>query len=135
MSEVAERKNCPYCGESISAIAKKCRFCGEYFDEELRRANLPSPDGIERIFIPVGRPVSAIASGYLALFGIIPVFGLPFSIGALVTGVVALKTIKKSPNLSGSVRAWFGIIVGGLMTLVSLLGLVGMIIAMSVGHR
>jgi hypothetical protein len=116
MSDVTERKSCPACGESIAAVAKKCRFCGEIFDEELRRASMPQPDGIERMLVPVGRPISAIASGYLALFGILPVIGLPFSIGALVTGIVALKAIKKNPQLSGSVRAWFGIIVGGLTT-------------------
>jgi hypothetical protein len=31
---LAETKLCPMCGEEIKAIARKCRFCGEYFDEE-----------------------------------------------------------------------------------------------------
>jgi hypothetical protein len=31
---LAETKPCPMCGEEIKAIARKCRFCGEYFDEE-----------------------------------------------------------------------------------------------------
>ncbi len=129
MSEATQRKNCPFCGESIAAAAKKCRFCGEIFDEELRRANMPTPDGMERMLVPIGRPISSIASGYLVLFGIIPVFGLPFSVVAIVTGMVALKAIKKNPRLSGSVRAWFGIIVGSIMTLISLAGLVGLIVA------
>jgi hypothetical protein len=121
MSEAGARKPCPACGELIMTVAKKCRFCGEYFDEELRRSSIPLPSQAERMLLPVGRPISAIASGYLALFGIIPAFGLPFSIGAFITGVVALKTIKKNPNLSGSGRAWFGIILGGIATLFSLL--------------
>ena len=87
---------------------------------------MTTPGGMERMLLPVGRPVSAIASGYLALFGIIPVFGLPFSVGAFITGIVALKTIKKDPRLSGSVRAWFGVIVGGVMTLISIVALVGL---------
>ncbi len=134
MSQSSERKNCPSCGESIMAIAKKCRFCGTYFDEELRRANMPSASNLERMLVPVGRPISAIASGYLALFGIIPLFGLPLSIGAIITGFVALSAIKKNPDLSGAGRAWFGIIVGGLATLVSLVVAVAMLVA-SFGHR
>jgi hypothetical protein len=134
MSESSERKNCPSCGESIMAVAKKCRFCGTYFDEELRRANLPSTSHVERMLMPVGRPISAIASGYLALFGVIPVFGLPFSIGAIITGFVALSAIKKNPDLSGAGRAWFGIIVGGLATLGSLVVGVAMLIA-NLGHH
>jgi hypothetical protein len=134
MSESSERKNCPSCGESILAVAKKCRFCGEYFDEELRRANMPSASPVERMLLPVGRPISAIASGYLALFGIIPLCGLPFSIGAIITGFVALGAIKKNPDLSGAGRAWFGIIVGGLATLGSLVAAVGVVVA-NLGHR
>ncbi|WP_117880206.1 hypothetical protein [Aureibaculum luteum] len=32
-----ETKNCPYCSEEILKQAKKCKFCGEYIDEELRK--------------------------------------------------------------------------------------------------
>jgi len=27
-------KICPYCGEEIKAVAKKCRFCGQWLDED-----------------------------------------------------------------------------------------------------
>jgi RsiW-degrading membrane proteinase PrsW (M82 family) len=30
---------CPYCGESVRENAKKCRFCGEFLDDELRKKN------------------------------------------------------------------------------------------------
>lgn len=29
-----ETKTCPYCGEEILAIAKKCKHCGEWLDTE-----------------------------------------------------------------------------------------------------
>jgi hypothetical protein len=32
----AERVSCPFCGESILAIAKKCKHCGEILDVTLR---------------------------------------------------------------------------------------------------
>ena len=30
----SEKKNCPYCGEEILAVAKKCKHCGEWLDDE-----------------------------------------------------------------------------------------------------
>ena len=124
MSDAAETKPCPFCAESILAVAKKCKHCGEYLDAEARRAARPVPTAMERMIVPVGRPASAIASGYLGLFGIMPMVGLPFSIGAIITGFVALKTLKNNPELSGAGRAWFGIICGILGTLFSLLMIV-----------
>ena len=29
-----DTKICPYCGEEIKAVAKKCRFCGQWLNEE-----------------------------------------------------------------------------------------------------
>jgi tRNA(Ile2) C34 agmatinyltransferase TiaS len=32
--ETRETKNCPYCGEEILAVAKKCKHCGEWLPED-----------------------------------------------------------------------------------------------------
>jgi hypothetical protein len=129
MPNAQDMKTCPFCAESIMAVAKKCKYCGEYLDADARRTNNPAPSGMERMLVPVGRPVSAIASGYCALFGFLPLIGLPFSIAAVITGFVALSTIKKNPELSGAGRAWFGIICGIINTLILIFGVVVMVIA------
>lgn len=33
-----ETKRCPYCGEEILAVAKKCKHCGEWLDKEETKA-------------------------------------------------------------------------------------------------
>ncbi|MDR3636853.1 MAG: hypothetical protein P4L84_23815 [Isosphaeraceae bacterium] len=91
-----EVKPCPLCGEPILAVVLKCRHCGEYLDPA-RRAAEHAPDAVERMLLPVGRPASAIAAGYLGLFSFIPVFG-PI---ALIVSLVALRTLKRHPELSG----------------------------------
>jgi uncharacterized RDD family membrane protein YckC/DNA-directed RNA polymerase subunit RPC12/RpoP len=35
----ADTKRCPACAEIINSAAKKCRFCGEVFDPDLRESN------------------------------------------------------------------------------------------------
>jgi predicted RNA-binding Zn-ribbon protein involved in translation (DUF1610 family) len=42
-----QRRPCPMCGEMIVASAVKCRFCGEIFDETLRRAEKKKERGPE----------------------------------------------------------------------------------------
>lgn len=77
-------------------------------------------DGVNSWLVPVGRSGWAIAAGYLALFSILIVFA-PF---ALVCGVMGLRSIRKNPGLGGKGRAWFGIIMGGLVSAVVVVGLI-----------
>ncbi len=123
-----DTKTCPVCGETIKAIAKKCRFCDSILDEEWGRSQVPDnePSSTDRLLMPVGRPVTAIAAGYCGLLSFVPIFGLPFQAGGIVCGVLALKELKKNPRLSGAGRAWFGIVIGTFGFIVSMIGIVAL---------
>ena len=122
-------KICAYCGETILAIARKCRYCGEYLDAAARQ-QAHAPSAVDRMLVPVGRPGSAIAAGYLGLLSFFPLVGFFTGIAAVACGIMALKAIRADPSLSGKGRAWFGIITGAPMAVVWGLGFVGLVIGL-----
>ncbi len=48
-------KRCPYCGEEILAVAKKCKHCGEWLDENTQ-VSIPQPTSVPE---PVCEPAPA----------------------------------------------------------------------------
>lgn len=60
----------------------------------------------------------ALIAYYLAVFSLIPCFGLPLGIAAVVLGIMGLKKRKENPAVSGTAHAWIGIVLGGIMTLI-----------------
>jgi hypothetical protein len=125
-----ELKQCPFCGEWILAVARKCRHCGEFLDPELRAAE-NKPGEVDRFLIPTGRPASAIAAGYLGLFSLLPCFGLL----AIIVSLQALRTLKRDPNLLGRGRAWFGLIMGIVTTILYGIPIVGgLVVEMTKKH-
>ncbi|MBC8010741.1 MAG: DUF4190 domain-containing protein [Burkholderiales bacterium] len=80
---------------------------------------LRDADGTQKWLIPVGRSGWAIAAGYLGLFSVLFVFA-PF---ALVCGIMALRSLRRNPQLVGKGRAWFGIVMGGVFSALMAFGL------------
>lgn len=113
------------CGKSIPVAARKCRFCGE----DIKPKKKKSADGTHGL-IPYKNPPALIAY-YLGLFSLLPCF--PLGIAAFILGIIGLKNVKKNPEVSGTVHAWIGIIMGGffgaLWTLITLLGVIVPMIA------
>ena len=67
--------------------------------------------------IPYKNPPALIAY-YLGLFSLLPGIGLLLAIPALILGIMGLKKRAENPEVKGSVHAWIGIVMGGLMTLI-----------------
>lgn len=70
-------------------------------------------DPAMQFLLPVNRAPLAIVAGYLGLFSMLGIFA-PF---AVITGIFALRSLKQHPELTGAGRAWFGIVMGGLFSI------------------
>jgi TM2 domain-containing membrane protein YozV len=57
---------CPYCAEVIAAAAKKCKHCGEFLDETLQYARMPTSRSTDLSVAPNGK--TKVAAGLLAIF-------------------------------------------------------------------
>ena len=83
---------------------------------------VPTPvDPALSMVIPINRSGWAIAAGYLALVSVLCV---PAPL-ALFCGIMALRDLKRQPHLQGAGRAWFGVIMGSLGTVLLLLACAG----------
>ena len=77
-----------------------------------------------RLLIPVGLSGWAIASGYL---GLISVLCLPAPL-ALITGILAIREMRRNPKKHGMGRAIFGIIMGSVGTLILIGGFIAFLL-------
>lgn len=103
---------CSNCGAQINDRAVVCIKCGCAVSQAVPSA--PSDDdAVLRMLVPIGRSGWAIAAGYLGLLSLLPFVGVL----AVTIGIVAVRDLRKHPDKHGAVRAWFGIIAGGLTML------------------
>jgi hypothetical protein len=101
MTHDIEQAACPLCGELIDAEAVDCPHCDSYLGAAGRMEGEAEADSAMSWLIPIGRSGWAIAAGYLALFSILPLISLPFSPGAMITGVLAVRSIQQDSKLTG----------------------------------
>ena len=97
---------CPSCGKPTTP-QQRCSHC---------QAMLPvttTDDDAVGLLVPIKTSIWAIAAGYLAL---ISVLLIPAPL-ALLTGIIALIHLSRSPGKRGKVRAWLGIVLGSLGTI------------------
>jgi hypothetical protein len=77
----------------------------------------PLPTSADSWLLPINRSGWCVAAGYLGLFAVLAL-PAPF---ALVAGVLGLRDIRLHPGLGGRGRALFGIVMGGLFSILLVL--------------
>jgi len=89
------------------------------FSEDSKVVNAPpvmsgggSDSGVN-VIIPY-KNVRALVAYYLAVFSLIPFFGLFLGIAAFVLGILGLRFRRNNPAAGGAAHAWIGILLGGL---------------------
>ncbi|UCH95799.1 MAG: DUF4190 domain-containing protein [Candidatus Aminicenantes bacterium] len=107
----ADTKTCPMCGETIKATALKCRYCGEYLDKSLKEEKTQ-----------LGVLKEAKDSLTYAIVGIF-CFGIILGPVAVFKGIKALNMIQEEPRYEGKGKATAGIIIGGIVTLLYIVGI------------
>lgn len=116
---------CEKCGVKNLENNYRCTACGHKLHEEPRPIiSTGDETAAMRLILPVGRSGLAIASGYL---GLISILALPAP-AALITGILALRDIRRHPEKHGMGRAIFGLVMGMFGTV--LLGFVIVVIIM-----
>lgn len=113
---------CPHCGSQIAEGTRRCPSCERPVPPLRGPAGRGSaltgeePAGYSaatRMMLPVGRSGLAIAAGYLGLFAIL-LLPAPF---ALISGLLAVRDLRRNPHKHGMGRAVFGIVSGAVFTL------------------
>jgi len=120
------RRPCPACGEMIVVGAAKCRFCGEVFDQTLRRRTADPEElkkfrgearGVGCFWIFIGTLVVIAGLGLMA--GGAQNVGLPPGIGLLLMGLGAVWLIL---GVFACLKQLWALYVGLVLSYLSLAG-------------
>jgi hypothetical protein len=123
-------RQCPQCGRILEYAAPSGGpALNPFADKEVYEASIVPPpsrplgdDPALRMVIPVGQSPLAIISGYLGLFSLAI---CPLGPIAVILGALAIRQIRRNPNVHGTYRAVIGIVLGSIATI----GLVAFVIA------
>ena len=107
---------CPYCGEQININAVKCRFCGEYLEEDEDDDDEEDDGGSMKWVAPVNRSGFAILAGYLGILALVP---LPF----ILYGFFGGDDKQRSTSVVEA-GAYINMAIGGMAVLLGLIGIV-----------
>ncbi|MFA4986335.1 MAG: zinc ribbon domain-containing protein [Candidatus Brocadiia bacterium] len=105
---------CHKCGARNPETNAFCAGCGTGLRGQVVQQPIVANRSEMRMLLPVDRSPWAILAGYLGLCSVL-LFPAPF---AILTGILAIRDIRRNPEKIGMVRAVFGIAAGSLMTIV-----------------
>lgn len=116
---------CPACGADAIARTRVCTACAAAIDPGPAAGSVPPPlpaDALDPAvpergpgLIPTRNP-QALVGYYCAIFGLVPLVGLPLSIAAVALGVSGLRRVRRDPNVRGTAHAWVAIVLGSVAT-------------------
>lgn len=117
---------CTNCGSLLVGDAAFCTECGTSTAwRHHQKAADTSSDAALRMLIPIGQSLYAIVAGYLGLSSVL-IIPAPF---AIIFGLLAIRDISKNPGKHGKGRAYFGIIMGVLGSIVGAVLILGAVVA------
>lgn len=101
-----EEKVCPYCGEKIRAVAKKCRFCGEMLDGSSVVAS--KPDAAIQVVVKTEQS----ATPYAPPPPIYPKSRKVFIVLGLLFGFFGIHNFYAGYGLRGGMQLCFTLLLG-----------------------
>jgi ssDNA-binding Zn-finger/Zn-ribbon topoisomerase 1 len=104
---------CAQCGQKNLENNFKCTRCGFPLHAAPQPQHVAGSDGTLGGLIPY-KNAAALWAYYLAVFSLIPFFGIPIGVAAVIVGFRGLKNATTHPETKGKVHAWIGIILGGV---------------------